>query len=74
MPGRNIFTTLEETAAQHGDAVALYQPAGAKAKGEYRTYSWNEWLAASREIALGLRALGLAKGDIVCILSETRAE
>lgn len=74
MPGRNIFTTLEETAARYGDAVALYQPAGAKAKREYRTYSWNEWLAASREIALGLRALGLANGDIVCILSETRAE
>lgn len=74
MPGRNIFTTLEETAAQYGDAVALHQPAGAKAKGEYRTYSWNEWLAASREIALGLRALGLTNGNIVCILSETRAE
>lgn len=74
MPGRNIFTTLEETAARYGDAVALHQPAGGKAEREYGTYSWNEWLAASREMALGLRALGLAKGDIVCILSETRAE
>lgn len=74
MPERNIFTTLEETAARYGDAAALHQPAGAKASGEYRTYSWNQWLAASREIALGLRAIGLAKGDIACILSETRAE
>lgn len=74
MPGRNIFTTLEETAARYGDAAALHQPIGAKANREYRTYSWNEWLAASREIALGLRAIGLIRGDIACILSETRAE
>jgi long-chain acyl-CoA synthetase len=74
VPGRNVFTALEETAARYGDAEALYQPSGAKAGRGYRTYSWNEWLAISREIALGLRSLGLAKGDIACILSETRAE
>jgi long-chain acyl-CoA synthetase len=74
VPERNIFTTLEHTAAQQGDAVALYQPAGTKAGSGYRTYSWNDWLSISRELALGLRALGLAKGDIACILSETRAE
>jgi long-chain acyl-CoA synthetase len=74
MPGRNLFTVLEETAKQFGDAVALYQPSGSKANRGYRTYSWNDWLRNSREIALGLRTLGLNKGDIACILSETRAE
>lgn len=74
MPARTVFTALEETARQYGDAVALYQPSGSKAGGGYRTYSWNEWLRTSAEIALGLRALGLRKGEIVCILSETRAE
>src|SRR5689334_8011344 len=74
MPGRNVFTVLEETAERRGDAVALYQPVGGKANRGYRTFSWNEWLRNSREIALGLRALGLSKGDIVGILSETRAE
>ena len=74
MPARTVFTALEETARQYGDAVALYQPSGGKAGGGYRTYSWNEWLRTSAEIALGLRALGLRKGEIVCILSETRAE
>lgn len=74
MPGRNVFTVLEETANQHRDAWALHQPIGSKAKPEYRTYSWNDWLQKSREIALGLRALGLKKGEITCILSETRAE
>jgi long-chain acyl-CoA synthetase len=73
MSARTVFAVLEETARQQGDRPALHQPLGGK-QGGYRTYTWNEWLAASREIALGLRALGLKKGDIVCILSETRAE
>lgn len=67
------MTVLEQTAARYGDALALHQPMGGKAGG-YRTYSWNDWLRSSREIALCLRALGLQKGEIAGILSETRAE
>ncbi len=79
MPSRTVFAVLEETARHYGDAIALHQPIGAKtgggkAAGDYRTYSWNEWLGASREIALGLRSLGLKKGEIVCVLCETRVE
>ncbi len=74
MPGRNVFTVLTETAAQYGDQVALYQPIGQKDKPGYRRYTWNEWAQSSSEIGLGLRALGLNKGEIVCVLSETRAE
>lgn len=74
MSGRNVFTVLEQTAERYGDAVALYQPMGSKSGGGYRTYTWNEWLQASREIAMGLRTLGIGKGEIACILSETRAE
>jgi long-chain acyl-CoA synthetase len=72
--GRNVFTVLEETAKQHGDVIALHQPAGAKGAKSYRTFTWNQWAQTSREIALGLKSLGLEKGEIVCILSETRAE
>lgn len=74
MAGRSVFTVLEETARQYGDAIALHQPNGSKAGGGYRTFSWNDWLRTSREIAVGLRELGLTKGEIVGILSETRAE
>ncbi len=74
MAGRNIFTVLEESVKKYGDAKALHQPLGAKTGGGYRSYSWNEWLTTSREIALGLRALGMLKGEIACILCETRAE
>ena len=73
MAGRTVLTVLEQTAARYGDALALHQPMGGKAGG-YRTYSWNDWLRSSREIALCLRALGLQKGEIAGILSETRAE
>jgi long-chain acyl-CoA synthetase len=74
MPGRNVYTVLTETAAQFGDAAALHQPTAPKPERSYRTYSWNEWLKISSEVGLGLRSLGLVKGEIVCILSETRAE
>jgi long-chain acyl-CoA synthetase len=73
MSGRNVYTVLTETAARCGADIALYQPTGQKAE-PYRRYTWNEWAKTSSEIGLGLRALGLQKGDIVCILSETRAE
>ena len=69
-----MFTVLEETARRQGNALALHQPAGTKESSRYRTYSWTDWLQISRELALGLYSLGLRKGDIACLLSETRAE
>ena len=78
MPGRTVFTVLEETAAKQGEVVALYQPApsssGSKTNRNYKTITWNTWLKSSREIALGLRSLGVGHGELVCVLSETRAE
>ena len=65
---------LEETAAQYGDAIALYQPNGNKAERGFHKYSWNAWAKASREIGLGLGALGITRGELVCVLCETRAE
>lgn len=66
-----MFTVLEEAAARHGDSPALHQPSG---DGRYRTYSWNEYQQAVTEIAAGLRRIGIRKGDIVALASETRAE
>lgn len=74
MSGRNVFTVLEQTAEKYRDAAALHQPGGSKGNVQYQTYSWNDWLGISREIAAGLHTLGLEKGEIACILSETRAE
>ena len=74
MAGRNVFTVLEQTAEKYGNAAALHQPTGSKGNTQYQTYSWNNWVRISREIAVGLHTLGLEKGEIACILSETRAE
>lgn len=74
MAGRNVFTVLQQTTEVNGDAAALHQPIGSKGQAQYRSYSWNEWLKTSSEIACGLFSLGLRKGEIAFILSETRAE
>jgi long-chain acyl-CoA synthetase len=67
---RTLYQVLEESARQYGDAPALRQPAG----GDYLTYSWIQYKQAADEIAAGLRSLGIAKGDVVALNSETRLE
>lgn len=71
MGARTVYTVLEETARNYGKAPALHQPTG---KGNYRTYSWLEYRQAAEEIACGLRRIGIGKGDMVALHSETRAE
>src|SRR5438128_1243276 len=74
MASRTLFNVLEETAAQYGNLPAMHQPVREKGEVRYRTYSWNEYRDVVREIASGLRALGVGRGDIVALHSETRAE
>jgi long-chain acyl-CoA synthetase len=71
---RNVYHVLDEAAARHGDAVALRQPHSVDGRREYRECSWNEYRRAVQEIAAGLRGLGVSKGEIVAIDSETRLE
>jgi long-chain acyl-CoA synthetase len=68
---RTVWSILEATAAKHPDRAALQQPIGG---GKYRTWTWREYADVAREVAAGLRAIGVAKGDIVALASETRAE
>ncbi len=71
MGARTMYAVLAEAAQAYQSAPALHQPLG---KGKYRTYSWIEYRQAVEEIACGLRRLGIGKGDIVALHSETRAE
>ena len=64
---RTLYQVLEEAARAHGDAPALIQPGSPP-------WSWNQYRQAVDEIAAGLRALGIGKGDIVALNSETRLE
>jgi long-chain acyl-CoA synthetase len=68
---RTLYQVLEEAAARYGDAPALHQP---QPSGANLTYSWNEYRRAAEEIAAGLRALGVEKGQVVVLDSETRLE
>jgi long-chain acyl-CoA synthetase len=69
---RTLYQVLEEAARAYGDAPALLQPGGGEAG--YVTYSWNEYRRAAGEIAAGLQALGIRKGERVALDSETRLE
>ena len=70
MNPRTLYKVLEEAAHTYGDAPALRQPAA----GGALTYSWKQYRQAAEEIAAGLRSLGIGKGDIVALNSETRLE
>ena len=54
----------------HGDAPALRQPAD----GGYLTYSWNQYRDAARRSPPACGTLGIGKGDVVALNSETRLE
>jgi long-chain acyl-CoA synthetase len=69
--GRTVWSVLEATAARFLQQIALQQPLGG---GEYRAWTWREYADSVRQVAAGLRALGIAKGHIVGLQSETRAE
>jgi long-chain acyl-CoA synthetase len=71
MAARTTYQVLGEAANLYGDAPALRQPLGG---GAYLTYSWNQYLQAAEEIGAGLHRLGLRKGEIVALDSETRLE
>ena len=71
MAARTLFQVLEDTARTYGDAPALHQP---KEGGGYLTCSWNEYRDAALEIAAGLGALGIGKGEVIALDSETRLE
>lgn len=66
-----MYSILEEAAARGGALPALHQPVPGK---PHRVYSWDEFAAAAREVAVALRGLGIEKGAIVGLASEARAE
>lgn len=68
---RTVFSVLEATAETYPDAAALQQPIGG---GKYHAWTWSEYRDQVRQIAVGLREIGVGKGEIVALQSETRAE
>jgi len=56
--------------AKYGDRVALRK----KALGRWQEISWREYGQRVREVALGLTALGLRRGEHVSVIAENRPE
>jgi len=74
MADRTVFRVLEEAAEVFGYAPALHQPYSEDGKRKLKTLTWVEYKTAVEEIAAGLRTLGIRKGDVVALDSETRLE
>ena len=70
LPGDTIATMFENAIQQRGDRVALRQ----KDFGVWKSVSWCELGQISREIGMGLAALGFEPGECVSILANTVKE
>jgi long-chain acyl-CoA synthetase len=69
MSAQTIPQLLREAALRYPDRLALRQPHGK----DVRTWNWTQYLETAEEIAAGLRALGLGKGEHAIICAETSA-
>jgi long-chain acyl-CoA synthetase len=66
----NLAAMFLEQAERRGDRPFLWE----KREGQYRAISWREAAEQVRRAACGLRALGIAPGDRVGLVSENRPE
>ncbi|HYI64375.1 MAG TPA: long-chain fatty acid--CoA ligase, partial [Allosphingosinicella sp.] len=66
----NLVAMFFARAGEKGDAPFLW----AKIEGEWRSVSWREAAEKVARLAAALRAIGLAKGDRVMLVSENRPE
>ncbi|MCC6000333.1 MAG: long-chain fatty acid--CoA ligase [Pararhodobacter sp.] len=67
---KTLPALLRARCQANGDATAHRE----KDLGIWQSYSWNDYLNSARLIGMGLRHLGLQKGDVISILSEDNKE
>lgn len=56
------------TVAEHGDELAL------AAHGREQTWTWSQYAGDAQRYAAGLAALGVRRGDVVCLMLTNRPE
>jgi long-chain acyl-CoA synthetase len=61
---------LVRNAREHGAEVALRE----KEFGIWRSITWAQYEARTRAFALGLRALGIGRGDVVALIGDNRPD
>jgi long-chain acyl-CoA synthetase len=70
-PGMDTFPKLAlDNARRMPDKVAIRE----KGYGIWQAYTWARYVEATRDIALGLAALGFARGDRTAIVGDNRPE
>src|SRR5881296_589690 len=70
-PDRDTFPKLVRGNAEHrGPKVAIRE----KDYGIWQSYTWREYFAEARLIALGLAALGFTRGDKTAIIGDNRPQ
>ena len=68
--GLTLPQILMEHAKQFGERTSIRE----KAYGIWQSYSWRDYLEFSKKVGLGLRALGLKRGDNVGIIIDNHPE
>lgn len=61
---------LRLNASEHGQEIALRE----KDFGLWREFTWSDYHARVQDFALGMVALGIAKGDVVGIIGDNRPD
>lgn len=69
--GHTTVPALLRARCQENGAATAHRE---KDLGIWQAYSWTDYLTHARHIGLGLRALGLNRGDVISILSEDNKE
>jgi long-chain acyl-CoA synthetase len=67
---RTITDMFMQTAADHGHRPALVHRTG----GTWETITWSGYRDRAADVAMGLRALGVARGDKVALMLRNRPE
>jgi long-chain acyl-CoA synthetase len=67
---QTVPALLRARCRENGDATAHRE----KDLGIWQAYSWTDYLTHARLIGMGLRAMGLKRGDVISILSEDNKE
>lgn len=68
--GQTLCTVLERNARVHGDLPALSWREG----DTWRQLAWRDYRERVAEVAMGLDALGVGRGDFVAIMARNRPE
>ncbi len=69
--GHTTVPALLRARCQENSAITAHRE---KDLGIWQAYSWTDYLTHARHIGMGLRALGLKRGDVISILSEDNKE